>query len=271
MAANKINDETKRKFLTVYAPDTRGTTLARYGRGNLKIGMEGVYTYSRLPGAPGKHALGIGEIGKDVRVMMPLSAMRGTCPGATAECQAICYAARPVEAATCYENMLPFVTWQHNSTREDVPPIPDDCKILRIHVSGDFTSPSYIHNWFVRLNERPDVRAFAYTRSWRVPELLPHLEELRKLPNMQLFASMDKSTTELPPADWRRAWIADDERLDHCGTPEVSVMRNHNVWNGGERVGVSFTCPEETGHKANCEECRYCIDGKRNDVTFLKH
>lgn len=280
MASNKITAETKRKFLTVYQPDTRGTVQSRYGRGNLKIGMEGVYTYSRLPGAPGKHALGIepwGDLVKDPRALAPVTAMQGTCPGATEECQAICYAARPVEQAVGYESMFPFVMWQHNSTREDVPPIPDDCKILRIHVSGDFTSIDYIAAWYNRLKERPDVRAFAYTRSWRVPELLAALEALRTLPNLQLFASMDKSTTELPPEGWRRAWIADDLRLSGDPHEDGSFNdRNQLVWASADDrwtdpIGRSFVCPEETGHKANCAECRYCIDGKRNDVTFLKH
>lgn len=266
MAANKINAETKRKFLTVYIPDTRGVEISRYGRGNLKLGMDGVYTYSRLPGHPSRQALGAGYADEFVA---GLDQMRGTCPGATEECQAICYAARPVAEHGAVERM-----WRENSIREDVPPIPEDCKILRIHVSGDFTSVDYIRNWYLRLAGRPDVRAFAYTRSWRVPELLPALQELHRTPNLQLFASMDKSTIELPPFGWRRAWMADDERLSII---DVEQERNHTVYNHADAtevadiIGMSYTCPEQTGHKASCAECRYCIDGQHNDVTFLKH
>lgn len=263
MAANKINAETKRKFLTVYIPDTRGVTVSRYGKGNLKIGMNGVYTYSRLPGHPDAPALGGMTTGGNGF---------GTCPGATDECQAICYAARPVAERGVVAQM-----WKRNSESEDVPEIPEDCKILRIHVSGDFTSIDYIEQWYVRLREQPDVRAFAYTRSWRVPGLLPALETLRALPNMQLFASMDKSTTELPPTGWRRAWIADDDRIKpvpHERTPELRwIDTEESDWNS-TLTGVpdlAIVCPEETGRKANCEECRFCIDGKKHDVVFLKH
>lgn len=228
---------------TVYLPDSRGVQLARYGIGNLKIGL-GVYTYSRLAGRS------TGETPT-------------TCPGATDECERICYAKRidgPVKAI-----------YLQNSITDEVPPIPAECKLLRIHVSGDFDSVNYIHNWYLRLKERPDVRAWAYTRSWRVPELLSLLEHLRALPNMQLFASMDESCPDEPPAGWRRAWIDGDVRAGL-----IQVTRAHEDGNIQRNIAtfdgtMSLVCPEETKHKANCVECGYCFDGQRNDVTFLRH
>ena len=235
------------KTLLVVIPDTRGVEVSPYGGGNMKLGL-GVRTYSRLPGHPSRKALGGGSYYED----------RGTCPGATAECQAICYAARPVAEAGPVRDM-----WELNSMSESVPPIPDDCKLLRIHVSGDFTTVNYIDGWIVRLKERPDVTAWAYTRSWRVPELLPALERLRVLPNIQLFASMDSSTKDLPPTGWRRAWIDGDHRGNKFGH-DASIR---NTFDDSR----TYVCPEETGDKPNCEECGYCFRGKRNDVTFLKH
>lgn len=227
-----------KKGITVYLPDTRAVEIARYGIGNLKIGM-GVYTYSRLAG------------------------MIYTCPGSTTECEDICYAKRiqgPVRDI-----------YKINTETYDVPPIPDEAQILRIHVSGDFDSETYIQNWIARLTERPDVTAWAYTRSWRVAHLLPHLEILRALPNVQLFASMDSSHTDVPPTGWRRAWIDGDVR---AGLIQVTrahadgdVQRNIATFDGT----MSLVCPEETKHKANCLECGYCFEGQRNDVTFLRH
>ena len=170
-----------KKGITVFLPDTRGVEISRYGYGNLKLGF-GVYTYSRIAGQREEQHGG-----------NPL----GTCPGSTPECERICYAKRiagPV--ADLY---------RINSLSWDVPPIPEDAKILRIHVSGDFDSVAYINNWIARLKERPDVTVWAYTRSWRVVGLLPALETLRVLPNVQLFASMDSSHTDVPPTGWRRA------------------------------------------------------------------
>jgi hypothetical protein len=210
---------TAAKQLLVYLPDTRGVQVARFGRGNAKIGAN-VYTYSRLPG---------GE---------------WTCPGATPECERFCYAKRvsgPVRDV-----------WATNSADEIPPPLPDDTRLFRLHVSGDFTSVRYIYAWRERLEARPDVTCWVYTRSWRVPDLMPALEALRALPNVQMFASMDISTSELPPRGWRRAWLSGDARIGADGVR-------------------SYVCPEETGAKANCEACRYCFDGKRNDVTFLLH
>lgn len=256
--------------LVVYLPDTRGVTISRYGHGNLKIGA-GVYTYSRLPGHPSRSALGSSS-----------GTIHGTCPGATEECQSICYAARPVAEAGPVASM-----WLTNSLHSNVPPIPEDAKLIRLHISGDFDSVEYIQNWVARLIERSDVKCWAYTRSWRVPELLPDLEVLRSLNNVQLLASMDPSCAELPPAGWRRSWIWRDRvtdvkpaegRLTYLREGEEKIFTSHQGqtrYHGYNQVAIdgvpSMVCPEETGQVKNCEECRYCFDGRRNDVTFLEH
>lgn len=237
-----------KKGIIVYLPDTRAVEISRYGYGNLKLGL-GVFTYSRLAGA--------GPCGTAAGVI------KGTCPGSTSECESICYAKRiegPVKEV-----------YVRNSITSVVPPIPEDCTVLRIHVSGDFDSVEYIENWITRLTERPDVTCWAYTRSWRVPTLLPALERLRALDNVQLFASMDESHTDVPPTGWRRAWIDGDVRAGViqkvAAHEDTKVQRNIPTYDGT----MSLVCPEETKHKANCLECGYCFEGQKNDVTFLRH
>jgi hypothetical protein len=246
--------------LTVYIPDTRGVEVSRYGKGNLKIGL-GVFTYSRLPGLPGVFALGTNSRQENGYDGVPL----GTCPGATEECLRICYAARPVT-----EDGAVYRMWLRNAS-SDVPPIPAECKILRLHVSGDFDSIWYINNWIARIAERPDVTMWVYTKSWRVPELLPYLEKLRALPNVQMFASMDKSKQDFPPTGWRRAWIDGDARGGHPQLVRAHmddpVTHNLITYDGTP----SYVCPEETKRQPNCEACKYCFEGKANDVTFLEH
>jgi len=237
----------KGKYLKVYLPDTRNVVLEeRYGCGNLKIGMS-VFTYSRPAGNPQERD----------------NPANGTCPGSSSECEAICYAKR-IQGVV-------LDNYRRNAI-DKVPPIPVECELLRIHVSGDFDTVRYIKQWINRLTERPDVTAWAYTRSWRVPELLPALERLRALPNMQLFASMDVSIEELPPTGWRRAWIDGDLR---AGQPVLmtahgeTVVSEHNfVTADGDR---SYLCPEETKRKKDCVSCGYCFEGQKHDVTFLKH
>lgn len=237
--------------LIVYLPDQRDVIVGRFGSGNVKLGF-GVFTYSRLAG-------------KD-----------HSCPGSTSECEAICYAKRIHGAARDVH--------ARNTNLDHVPEIPAACSVIRIHVSGDFDTPDYIMNWITRLRERPDVTCWAYTRSWRCHSLLEYLEVLRALPNMQLFASMDPSTDDLPPEGWRRAWIWRDAPNGEWPT-EARLMNwtkyddkkilvtmrhgNHNMlaWDGAS----AYVCPEETGRKADCLSCGYCFEGQKHDVVFLEH
>lgn len=269
--------------VTVYLPDTKDVTLSPFGSGNLKLGF-GVYTYSRPAGRP--QILNNGHTN-----------WGGTCPGSTDECENICYAKKVrgiVHDKVYVPNMLTVV-----------PPIPVDARYLRLHVSGDFDSVAYIQNWRAQLSIRPDVFCWAYTRSWRVPELLAALEQLRLLPNVQLFASMDPSLPdELPPVGWRRAWIWRDWdgkdqrwpverrlRLPTCrlcqdkgeyegefgpqycmnctvGDQRQSYMKNLTVV---ADQTPAFVCPEETGDKKDCLDCGYCFAGQKHDVVFLEH
>lgn len=48
--------------------------------------------------------------------------------------------------------------------------IPDQAKVIRVHVSGDFFSEEYFLAWMAVAGMRPDIRFYAYTKSlpiWR--------------------------------------------------------------------------------------------------------
>ena len=80
---------------------------------------------------------------------------------------------------------------------------------------------------------------------------------------------MDVSCEELPPAGWRIAWIDGDPRLS-----ETSSSQHYScgpVEQAAELDSIGYICPEQTGRKLNCEECRYCFDGQKHDVIFLRH
>jgi hypothetical protein len=72
-------------------------------------------------------------------------------------------------------------------------------KTFRIHVSGDFYSATYVRKWIAIVQALPGVQFYGYTRSWRVETISPALEQLRTLPHMQLFASMDATIEEPAP------------------------------------------------------------------------
>ena len=170
-----------------------------------------------------------------------------TCPGASSWCELACYAKRPFNR---YQQTRE--QWSRNAENDRAPLLPPPRKdgkptLLRIHVSGDFDTAGYIRSWVGVLKERPDVHAWAYTRSWRVPRLMKALEELRGLSNMQLFASVDPTIDQSPPPGWRVAFIQGDDR--HSGP----------------------VCMEQTGQKPSCAACGYCFRGHRGNIAFREH
>lgn len=194
--------------------------MPRLSEGNSKLGRE-VLTYSRAP-----------EV---------------TCPGASDWCKLACYAKRPFER---YENTNS--QWSRNAEKRLAPKLPPPRRdgkrrLLRIHVSGDFDTALYVRSWVKMLRDRPDVSAWAYTRSWRRKRLLRALEELRALPNMRLFASVDTSMEEEPPAGWRVAFIEGDGRFS------------------------GPLCMEQTGAKESCAACGYCFRGRGGNIAFRQH
>ena len=48
---------------------------------------------------------------------------------------------------------------------KNIPIIPDDCKAIRIHASGDFFSQEYFNMWINICNKNPNIEFWAYTKS----------------------------------------------------------------------------------------------------------
>lgn len=120
----------------------------------------------------------------------------------------------------------------------------------RIHESGDFFSEEYIDAWIRIAKARPLVRFYSYTRSWRVPELLPALERLAALPNVHLWASTDDESGP-PPKGWREARM---------------------LPKGVKRIDKFATCPEQTGKQESCTTCTLCWKAKEGArLAFIRH
>ncbi|MAH50750.1 hypothetical protein CMI37_33335 [Candidatus Pacearchaeota archaeon] len=164
-----------------------------------------------------------------------------TCPGATAWCAKYCYA-KKIERI--YTNSRIAYARNYGAT---IPALDARVQYVRIHANGDFYNVNYIQEWTDYARANPGVLFWAYTRSWRVPDLLPSLETVRALPNMQLFASVDPSTPENPPIGWRVAYVD--------GTPDQS----------------GYPCPEQSDRKESCLACGYCFKGKKHNVVFGEH
>lgn len=174
-----------------------------------------------------------------------------SCPGASDWCRKVCYAARITSrfpnARSAYERNMNL---RHDS--RFVNAMVD--RILkakrpefRIHVSGDFDKWEYIQDWWTIVNRCCDVTFWAYTRSWTQPELRAWLEDLRELPNMQLFASIDTTIEQMPPEGWRVAYIDEDPRFR------------------------GMVCLEQVGKMKDCTACGYCQRKRRGNVQFITH
>jgi len=172
-----------------------------------------------------------------------------TCPGASEFCRLTCYAQRYIrqykQTASAYQ--------RNTDARSDASFVEAMITTIgakpefRIHVSGDFDSPAYIDKWTQIVTRCPDTKFWAYTRSWRTPELLPALNQLRALPNMQLFASTDPTISEDTPDGWRVAYLETDTR-----------------YRGME-------CLEQNGKMPDCKSCGYCFIKPKGNVKFLIH
>lgn len=221
-----------REDMVTHVVEDRRASLSSWGRGNSKLGSD-VYTYSKPAGR------------------------EWSCPGSTDYCEKICYAKR------MGENEVLGWLYERNATRGDaLPDLPADARLVRGHVSGDFDTVGYVESWITLVRLRPEVQFWFYTRSWRVPEVLPALEVLRGCPNVQVWASMDPDC-ELPPSGWRRAWLDSDAR----GTQIRIAKHAYRTVDGVNAI----VCPEEAGTKPNCSACKYCFDTEAGDLVFIEH
>ncbi len=190
---------------------------------------------------------GNSKVGKVRTFSLPSFA---TCPGASAWCLRHCYASRieriRPNCRKAYARNLALSLDPANFVRSMQKALPEDTHLVRIHVGGDFYCPEYVQAWEEICHARPLTRFWGYTRSWTIQSMLPLLERLRSLGNVQLFASCDPGMT-LPPDGWRKAFIIRDERAE----------------------GVH--CPHQQGRADSCLTCRYCFQDNLGDVIFTVH
>ena len=175
---------------------------------------------------------------------------RFTCPGASAWCLKHCYAwklelLRPAIRRAYSRNLL--LSWDaERFVRVMLDKLPSAVPLVRIHVGGDFYHAAYADAWLRICRAMPRTRFWGYTRSWAVPDLLPSLETLRALPNLQLFASVDAGMPT-PPPGWRVAWVQGDPRAK------------------------GLLCRHQQGQAQSCLDCGHCFSRSGMDVIFRIH
>lgn len=196
-----------------------------------------------------------------------------SCPGESTLCRSRCYAKRG------FFNM-PNVRRSHVRNFEfSESPIFADwmasaiaakfVRAMRIHVSGDFYDVGYVRKWIEIVHRSPNQIFFAYTRSWRIEDMLPELIKLGALPNMQLWWSIDRETGPAPLVRGiRRAYMAIDDSDADCTPDDCDlVFRDHPLTIMKKANGIQV-CPVENGVttqvKITCSTCRICWSGKQS-------
>jgi hypothetical protein len=189
-----------------------------------------------------------------------------TCPGRSALCERVCYAregrfrthllqdrlAENLDAALA-DNFVARVAAEIR--RRGI-------HTVRVHVSGDFFSAEYVRKWVAIARRSSRTRFYAYTRSWRVPEIASALAELARLRNGRLWYSHDAETgtpAEVP-AGVRLAYLQ-TERSD---TPHGDlVFRTRPLRSEPPgKISLRLLCPTEMPGsrvgQVTCTSCRRC-------------
>lgn len=220
-----------------------------------------------------------------------------SCPGRTAFCDG-CYAERTERVFTSSGRLVAANWAAHQAAEASDDPVSAhvsilsgvvgdfaaravkhghrarDAAIFRIHWDGDFFSAAYAEAWAQVCAAFPQIRFWAYTRSFDFVDLLADV------PNLTLYLSVDAYNCEqagllldIYPS-LRAAFCADTQA-------DASVL--------ADKVGRSAApCPENVGRiplvmsmsgrrtevlqkgadgQGACAACRLCVDGVR-DVSF---
>jgi hypothetical protein len=222
--------------------------------------------------------LGNAKIGAISQFSLPAGQnFRGaSCPGATELCESLCYAKKSLFQ---FHEHKYFVNWAYALL------FPERflkvwsgaalSGVVRIHVGGDYFSPDYVRLWSDIIQNREEIRFYAYTRSWQDghgklrKEFLGPLRKLSELQNMRLVLSCDRETgippVELIPAAIR-AWLAENDK-DLPAEPLELIFRDHAGMEArpvSELAGTPV-CPVERSKeykkisgKITCQNCTFC-------------
>lgn len=228
-----------------------------------------------------------------------------TCPGKTDICASLCYADKgrmglPFQKAKRTDNLSDVI----KSLKAD--PLGNDlankldraikrAKIatLRIHDSGDFFSETYTRVWKQVCRRNPDVRFWAYTRSFSVASLQGPLRRLASIDNVALWISADVENWQLAIAHYGAnrefagiAWMQTEgsEDLARAVQQKVGTLRFVNFPLHGGRSGSKHVvdageslrnCPVTVGklepnwRDPPCVRCSWCLPDAAPKVVAL--
>jgi hypothetical protein len=188
-----------------------------------------------------------------------------TCPGKSSICDERCYAQKGLF-------VMPSVRRSHQRNLEatrlkDFPERMIEeirkhkCRVVRIHVAGDYYSTAYVRKWHEIVAACPDVLFFTYTRSWRVPEIKQAIVKFAKCKNLRFWYSVDAETGNPRniPKGVRTAYMSVAEH----DVPEPTMdlaFRDYGIRGMVQKhLNGVLVCPPENGiTDLTCEKCGIC-------------
>lgn len=227
----KVKKKKKRK--------KRSTNTLSIPLGNLRLGRKLIRTFSIPAGS--------------------------TCPGKSDLCTKLCYASKgfyltPDVRRSYLKNLRisktdKFVPLMIEAIREN------NTIVFRIHVSGDFYDVIYTRKWIEIVRSLPNVKFFAYTRSWRKPNILVALKELAALPNIRLWWSADDETGQPGdvPTGVKVAYLMTSPTDIPSWGPDLFFRDDSARKVIQKQIGGILVCPKENGvTETTCEKCQIC-------------
>jgi len=188
-----------------------------------------------------------------------------TCGGLSAACagpDGKCYVLKIYSILEALENGDEF----------ELPTKVKDGDVLRLHVAGDFFDSVYVYAWMRLMTNNPNIQFFAYTRSWRMPEMVASLHALAALPNMTLLLSVDRDTGYPNEDDWygfRTAFMMVTDDDADLVRPDTHVVFRDNRFAILKQVNGNLVCPTENGiTKTTCEKCKWCFKANPNKTAL---
>lgn len=190
-----------------------------------------------------------------------------TCPGRSSVCENRCYANR---GRFAFPQVRERLAWNYaQSKRADFAGrLADELYrkgviLMRWHVSGDFYARGYASKALTVMEMSAHCTFWAYTRSWRVPAIVPVVREMSALPNCRVWLSADSETGYPPdvPDGGRVAWMQTDE-VDGCEDADL-VFLDRPLRKLDLPLGN--VCPAETPlgktRGTTCATCQKCWTG----------
>ena len=117
---------------------------------------------------------------------------------------------------------------------------------FRVHDSGDLFSPAYIRCWTRIARKLSHIRFWFPTRSYRIPNLLPAIQELAALPNVSVRPSALMLDAAAP------------------------VIEGLSAGSGATYAAADATCPAYR-QDGKCLDCRSCWDRPTVPVLYPLH